>query len=135
MRPSITRFTTKYITLRSIRDSKKVLKSLVQPKKGKSSKLYGKEDANDAKHTVLIDGYLWRSIYVNSRWPLVKVLQLVNSDLKLVIGLSNVIERMRHDDLSAGLKIDAQIENFPCAQGLSRYVMATEMHKMKQSSK
>lgn len=55
------RFKTNNLTLRSIQESKKALKTMFESNKWISSGFYKKGEAVDVKRAILINGDFWRS--------------------------------------------------------------------------
>ena len=86
-RPGITRFATNYLTLRSILEAKKSLKAMFTSKEWKTCKFFRQGAAINVEHHVL-DNDFWKLVKycLKCVWPLVKVLRLVDGDVKPAMG-------------------------------------------------
>jgi hypothetical protein len=87
-RPAVTRFATNYLTLKSMLEQKIPLRAMFASVSWQKSKFAGKGDAVDVERTILVDNTFWKAIKfcLKSVLPLVKVLKLVDGDVKPAMG-------------------------------------------------
>lgn len=86
-RPTITRFARPYLTMKSILEQKIALRSLFASEKWATSAYAFRIEAKIVEDIVLVDTRFWKSIRycLNCLSLLVKVLKLVDGDLKLTM--------------------------------------------------
>jgi Protein of unknown function (DUF 659) len=87
-RPGITRFATCFLTLESFEKNKIALKSLFGSKKWLESNFTRNYEGKKAEATIIRDDRFWKAIKycLKASEPLVKVLKLVDGDVKPAMG-------------------------------------------------
>jgi len=89
IRPGVTRFATAYLTMQSMMEKKDCLRKMVVDSKWEDLSEVKTKKGKDATATVL-NIQFWRNVSLCLKIfePLVKVLRLVDGDVKLSMGMS-----------------------------------------------
>ena len=88
---SVTRFATSFFTLKSFEENMLPLQAMFVSKEWAKSNYATKIEANKVEVILLLDNKFWKSVTscLKSVGPLVKVLRLVDGDVKLAMGYVN----------------------------------------------
>lgn len=88
LRPAVTRFATKYLTLKSILENRSALKRMFTSQDWEDCSFSRVEEGLKVERIILNDDYFWKGVKycLKSTLPLVKVLRLLDGDAKPAMG-------------------------------------------------